>query len=447
MDVSTDADSPKLGLPGRPCYNGWVDVKATDDQPTPLWGLIPLRPSPKTVARVELDTAVTVAGVLPLGLPDINPEWVAAIVVNEDAANWQTNALAVRGTGFLIKPSTSPSGTEGLNVYQGTLTGECGVGCVNLNGANNFGVFILTSLSPTAPSLTGSLNTICGQTPVPAGQVECLAYDGSGQEVSFIHSYSTSAAPTAASPKLSTGAYHRRMSRGPICTVFQPERRLPVVNGCEGGLLRGWCGQESDGSPVAWRRVRRRHEQRGNCELQHGGASSSWTIVFTPPDASTSTGRYPITLGWKTYKLKNNGDCSNNTNTSGTLGTAGAPYTTDVDDNSGGIQYLTVTYAGNPANSIDQPTAADLEVTVGFQPALQDTPLTDTRKLSGWVNSTHRHRLRLSIAAQAARPAGEPRSSAAVLRTRSMSGTVSAQRHIRTRARRTVSMPKTDRST
>ena len=118
LDVSTDADSPKLGLPGRPCYNGWVDMKATDDQPTPLWGLIPLRPSPKTVARVELDTAVTVAGVLPLGLPDINPDWVAAIVVNEDAPNWQTNAFAVRKAGMLFSQTTPPSGLEGMNAYQ-----------------------------------------------------------------------------------------------------------------------------------------------------------------------------------------------------------------------------------------------------------------------------------------------------------------------------------------
>ena len=40
-EVSTDADSPKIGLAGRPCYNGWIDVKATHDSAPLLWGLIP----------------------------------------------------------------------------------------------------------------------------------------------------------------------------------------------------------------------------------------------------------------------------------------------------------------------------------------------------------------------------------------------------------------------
>ena len=182
-------------------------MKATDSNAPKLWGLIPVTASPKTVARVELRKAVSTAGVLPLGLPDVNPEDVAAIVVNEDVANWQTTAAAVVGKGFLTPPATKPPGTDAMNVYQGLLTN------VNLNGANNFGVFILTSLNSSPPSLSGSLDTICGQSPSPAGQVECFAYDGSGQEVSFIHSYSDASACDGRQPPATRGADRRWMQR------------------------------------------------------------------------------------------------------------------------------------------------------------------------------------------------------------------------------------------
>ena len=202
-EVSTDTDSPKIGLAGRPCYNGWIDVKATHDSPPLLWGLIPIHPSPKTVARVELQTATEAAGILPLGLPDNNPTYVAAIIVNLDAANWQTNASAVRGSGFLTQPTTVPAGLAGFNVYQGTITGVNGaIGGVNLNGAEDFGVFIMTTLNASAPSLSGSLDNICSQNPVPAGQLECFAYDGSGQELSFIHAYSDAAPASPTNPQL-----------------------------------------------------------------------------------------------------------------------------------------------------------------------------------------------------------------------------------------------------
>ena len=67
------------------------------------------------------------------------------------------------------------------------------------------------------------------------------------------------------------------------------------------------------------------------------------------------------------------GNCNNTVVFSKSLGTAGAPYVADMDGNSGPVQYLTVDYVGAPANSIDQPTAANLDVTVGFTPQIVDT--------------------------------------------------------------------------
>ncbi|MDW8338607.1 MAG: pilus assembly protein TadG-related protein, partial [Thermoleophilia bacterium] len=87
-DVSSHPDAPRIGPPGTPCYNGYIDVKATDHDAPRLWGLLPFSTSPKAVARVELFEALTMRGVLPLGVTEVRPRWVAAIVVNEDAANW-----------------------------------------------------------------------------------------------------------------------------------------------------------------------------------------------------------------------------------------------------------------------------------------------------------------------------------------------------------------------
>ena len=120
------------------------------------------------------------------------------------------------GSGFLVQPSTPPGpppALAGYNVYQGTVKGkDNGLGGVNLNGANNFGVFILTTLNSSAPSLSGSLDTICSQTPLPARQLECFAYDGSGQELSFIHSYSTRTSDCC-EPAASRCADRRRVRR------------------------------------------------------------------------------------------------------------------------------------------------------------------------------------------------------------------------------------------
>jgi hypothetical protein len=110
-----------------------------------------------------------------------------------------------------------------------------------------------------------------------------------------------------------------------------------------------------------------------------GGSTSSWTISFTPFNSGSSTGLYPITLTARRFTVNPaNGKCTNTVapNSSATY-LAGAPYVADKDGASGPVQYLTVNYLGAPANSIDQPTAANLDVTVGFIPPIVDGALTD----------------------------------------------------------------------
>ena len=72
-DVSTAADAPKLGAPGGPCYNGYLDVKATDHEAPLLFRWIPLFPSLKSRARVELRQFQGGEGNRPIGVPEVDP--------------------------------------------------------------------------------------------------------------------------------------------------------------------------------------------------------------------------------------------------------------------------------------------------------------------------------------------------------------------------------------
>lgn len=355
-DVSNDPNAPRIGPPGRPCYNGYIDVKATDHDAPKLWGLLPFTTSPKAVARVELFEAVTAKGVLPLGLPEVSPRWVAAIVVNEDAPNWQTNVNAVRGS-QLLNAADIP-GLEGFSVFQGTLTN------VNLNGAQRFGVFILTSRNSAPPSLSGSLATICGQSPTPPAQVQCFAYDGSGQDVSFIHSYSASAPPPNVLDARLLGGCAGDLS----APYFNLDAGCPMVLeaeinlGVPAGQNPGSNGQcytvtSSPGGAMTWANT---------------GGHGRWTSPSFTPTSGSGKNSVSVTV----QRRANLANCTGRTNTVVTFPGVAAAYA--ADEHSGGVQYLWVSYNGQAANSVNQPTAADLVVTVGLQPPIVDAPHTES---------------------------------------------------------------------
>lgn len=355
-DVSSHPDAPRIGPAGMPCYNGYIDVKATDHDAPRLWGLLPFSTSPKAVARVELFEALTVKGVLPLGVPEVRPRWVAAIIVNEDAANWQTNPNAVRAAALLTQRSVP--GLEAFTTYQGTLVG------VNLNGAQRFGVFILTSQSSNPPSLSGSLDSICGQTPSPPAQVQCFAYDGGGTDVSFIHSYSASSPPPNVLDARLIGGCQDDLSAPYFnleagCPMFlETEINLGVPQGRD-PRGNGYCYSvtSSPGGTMTW--------------SSSGGGHGRWqSPSFTP---SPGSGKNSVTLTIE--RRQNLANCTGRTNTVATVPGVAAAYA--ADKHSGGIQYLWVSYNGQAANSVNQPTSADLVVTVGLQPPIVDAPHSD----------------------------------------------------------------------
>ncbi len=361
-DVSSNG--PRLGAAGSPCYDGYLDVKATDSEAPTLWGWLPFVASPKTSARVEMRQVVLGTGAVPIGVPETKPNYVAAIVVNEDAANWKTNASAVVGAGLLTKTTPSPVGLESFAIWQGSLAS------VNLNGASDFGVFVLTSRNSTAPSLTGSLDTICNQTPSPASQVVCDAYDGDGTDASFIHAYSDSAPSPAVRQAVLTGGCGTDLSapyfnlNGGCAMQLQAALDLGVPSGTNPNTPP-YCYTtvtSSPGGTMTW--------AAGGIN----GTTGTWTSPTYTPAAASGRNAFNITT---TKKAVKNGTCSGKSSSGPSFPNVAATHV--ADDNTGSLQYLWVTRSGQAgaANSTNQSSSANLFVTVGLAPPLSDAKLTD----------------------------------------------------------------------
>jgi hypothetical protein len=185
-DVSTAGDAPKLGVPGSPCYNGYLDVKATDNEAPLLFRWIPLFPSPKSKARVELREFQGGEGLRPIGVPEVDPEVVAVLIVNENAAGVSTTrqrSSTPPDQRILDEQATVPAGLAGMHVYRNNLPFDA----VDLGGGSqDFRAVIVTSRDPGFIP-TGSLQSICTGDPT---QTFCYEYDGSLKGgISFIHSY------------------------------------------------------------------------------------------------------------------------------------------------------------------------------------------------------------------------------------------------------------------
>ena len=105
-DWTLDGDPTTAGQPvvrNRATPSSWTSRRTDVDAP-PLWGLIPLSPSPKTHAKVEIFQAQSEVGMLPFAVPDLNPKTVAALWVD------QTKTNAVDSWTFLTGPA-NPSTT------------------------------------------------------------------------------------------------------------------------------------------------------------------------------------------------------------------------------------------------------------------------------------------------------------------------------------------------
>jgi len=359
----------------EPCSTRFLNVKATEDEAPLLFRWIPLYPSPKSTATIQIRKVITQVGLLPWAVPEVDPAVVAAIVVNEDAVGGASDPNAIRGVWKLAKQSPSPTGLEAYSVWkQSSVIG--GYGPVGLNGSDNFSVIILVSRDPAA-SLSGSLNTICNQNPV---QTKCITGSSLNSGASFIHAYSTSSGAGLQDPQVRDV----RLSGG--CTTddsrpyFNYEGGCPIFitakvdfgvdfAGINPGLFPN-CAEvsASPGGNLVWG--------------DDGTPEGVWSGSFTP---AVGSGRNVVNL---TARFRNpaRNNCSQQGSKS--LPRVAAPYVSDVDGNSEPLQYLTVEDGGTIANSHVKDSAVNLTVTVGLAPPLVVSAKTDPPILLRIASST-----------------------------------------------------------
>ena len=187
-----------------PCQTSSLEAKATDEHIRPLWGLIPLRPSTKAHAKIEIHRIRAENGLLPLAVPEINPNFVYAIFVDyRDDGTQQPVAVqklqknaGYLAPGFLYSdwqtiPNTTLPANQNVSIH-GNNSQSMGTGVVILVSKADLS-------NPPNVSLGQTLTQMCTQPPTDL--LACYAgtgsnFDGSstGQGLAFIHSYRTSAA-------------------------------------------------------------------------------------------------------------------------------------------------------------------------------------------------------------------------------------------------------------
>jgi Putative Flp pilus-assembly TadE/G-like len=173
LDDSFDPDG-NPATPNDACSTRALDVKATDHDVAPLWGLLPATPSPKAKAKVEIRQIREQMRMLPFAVPEIDPAAVVALFVDEDDGT----VLASQALQQVDDPDLpfSEWSTYPLEQLQPVFV-----------GSDNVGVVILVSKENAFPQRTGPLAGICGQAP---NLVACYGGSTATSGLSFIHGFS-----------------------------------------------------------------------------------------------------------------------------------------------------------------------------------------------------------------------------------------------------------------
>jgi hypothetical protein len=187
-----------IATPGDSCSTSYLDAKATDDQVRPLWGLIPLTPSPKTHAKVEIRKVREENGFLPFAVPEIDPQGVFAIFIDDDTGrvvDWQK-----LGRNQSYDNDFNPSTPFPFSAWT-TLAGQEKV-CVGCNGTSSrTSVLVLVSKENPDPAMpaVGAFPSVCTSS---ANKIACYGGSTSQTGLSLIHSYAVNPAGTAAGPQV-----------------------------------------------------------------------------------------------------------------------------------------------------------------------------------------------------------------------------------------------------
>ena len=85
-----------------------------------LFRWLPASPSPKSKARIEIDKVLGLSGLLPVSVPEVFPDAVAALIVKEGTDTIVGGAILNHNT------PASPAGLSAFNVYHGDVGADLG---------------------------------------------------------------------------------------------------------------------------------------------------------------------------------------------------------------------------------------------------------------------------------------------------------------------------------
>jgi hypothetical protein len=332
----------------KPCSIKALDVKATDDEAPTLWGWLPFVASPKAHAKVEIRRLRSTSGMLPLAVPEVDPQAVAAIFVDEEDGS-VLSALE-------LNPATCPAGP-----YKCWALDFPSV----LINTDNIGVVVLLSRGDPDPDLGGTLTDMCTQDP---GFVICHAGDGNQDGLSFIHGYSTSSSGVdLQNPRV------RDVDLIDVTCAAGGDLSSPYF------LFYGECTVNIQAIIDFGTTLAPDPTTFPNCVHVTSNPGGTMTFAGDTPDGALFTGSFTLAefsgrnvvdIDWESRNPARN-NC--NQRVSGTFPRVAAPYV--ANDDSGPVQYLTVENLSAPfglANSTPQSsTARPIRVTVGLQPPLE----------------------------------------------------------------------------
>ena len=133
LDWTMDGDPVTPGpQSSQPCDARFIDAKATDDRLPLIWRWIPLFPSVKSHATVEIHELPGLSGFLPWAVPEAAPRTVAALFIDQDAAeNQGVPSDVVMLNGPPDPSATTPKNGENVAVWSGngsaSITDSTGV--------------------------------------------------------------------------------------------------------------------------------------------------------------------------------------------------------------------------------------------------------------------------------------------------------------------------------
>jgi len=307
---------------------------------------------PKRKARVEIRQIKEQSGMLPWAVPDIEPEAVVAIFVDENV-DVNTSQVLPNSQLLLERDDVNLPFSEWV-----TPAGDCtipGPECVDL-ASENTGVIILVSKVNDDPLRTGTLPEICGQDP---GLVTCYAGAGNQDGLTFIHGWSdipgTPGPPPG--PQIRDVSLFAVTCADDLSAPYFLRSAEDCKLGAEAVIDFGFDLDPTPAPPAGISAVvKLQGPGCGNqgCTMEYVGEATAQneSIWRTESQFSTLDPR-PQGLGRQNYSISWQTEDPVGVGHSGTFGGVAHPYV--ADGRSGPIDYLKITTSDPVDPSVDPP--------------------------------------------------------------------------------------------